>query len=176
MNKMKVWWHLLVLRFRLWLVQKEWGEGWYNTPITPERLWQVAYITDSFLLERVTEKQLETVNCSIRFRHAGQIFDWLSYVSGRMSRLESLEDSRMYPLQDRYIVDLDTFLVNSHGGTIPLTAFQSALKKSLDELCIAFDSVKDDGLKNHYTRKLQRLNQDIFNVQEGMLKASMLDD
>lgn len=173
MNRVKLWVRLLVLRFRLWLIQSEWGTGWGKRPFTPEQLWQIACVTDPVLLENVSNRTLQATDVTVRFQHAGQIFDWLSYVSGRLRRLESLEDSHMYPLQDRYIVDLDTFLVNSHRGSISLMAFQSALMLRLDELCTAFESVNDQGLKNHYQRKLQWLLPDIFNVQEGALRASM---
>lgn len=161
-----------LLRHRLDLVTHE--RNRHDNP-TLENAVQLSNILDLTLLQQCTHEHTERIILTMYTKRCTEIIDCLSYVVEKIGAKSYLEGV-LFPLSYDYSTpNLDDYMTNVNNESISIIEYQVALKKIIDAFYDALENCDDSTHKDYYIRKTTYLVRDLYEIEEGMILASLID-
>lgn len=161
-----------ILRHRLQLVTDERNQ--HDNP-TLENALQLSNILDLKLLEQCSHDHLERIILTVFTKRCTEIIDCLSYVVEKIGE-KSYMDGALFPLSYDYSApSLDDYMVNTNNESIGFIEYQVALKKMIHAFYDALENCDDSTYKDYYIRKTTYVVRDLYEIEEGMILASLIE-
>ena len=85
-------------------------------------------------------------------------------------------DGALFPLSYDYSTpSLDDYMVNTNNESIGFIEYQVALKKMIHAFYDALENCDDSTYKDYYIRKTTYVVRDLYEIEEGMILASLIE-
>lgn len=160
----------LIFNYRLRNLENVFGKNKW----TPS-LELVTSLTNSIpleILEQYTVSLGKSIEFVVGFRNCHQLLNWIDEVNNLIVMQKYIDDKYLFPVLSQHLISLDDFLLNENECDVNIIEFYVELQKRLTNFYNSFDHVPVE-YQNYYRNKLSVPLQNIYNVQEGLLRVAM---
>ena len=163
----------LMQRWRMWKF-----EGFYYKngvlKTSPYSLFRLVWLIDDALLDDYRPSKGVLISFVTGFTDSTHLLEWLYKFNNSMNLGIPVPSELGLILLSQRTVTLESFLVNSVGGTISASALHIELIYQLNELLLIFGSMPECNKKEHYRRRINILYPSVTPVIEGLFKAALI--
>lgn len=169
-NRIILFFARLIFEFRLKRLERIFGKTKWQPSL--DLIVSLTNVIPVELLTKYTPTLGRQIDLVIGFKNCHELLLWIDEVNNLIIKKEYIHDKYLFPNLNQRQVSLDDFLTNNNNGDVDILQFYLELQQALQNLYNTFQS-NEDLFTTYYRGRLGVSLQNIYTIQEGLLRVAM---